>query len=222
MATRLAGPRRPGIDLVRPGGDGLDDLLLERLVGEDLETLGKIVLLPHERLVLGDDVADLGLDARQVVVMESGTARQLEVVVEAVLDGRADREVGPGHSSEHRLGQHVRGRVAQDLPARRRAGGDDRDAGAIGELGREVDGAPVHGGRDGILGQPAADGLGELADRGPASQLLGGAVREPNLNLVHHQSTRLVAAEPALDQVEPRAWDASVPPEPGIGPGTRR
>ena len=40
-------------------------------------------------------------------------AGQLEVVVEAVLDRRADGELGAREQVEHRLGQHVRRRVAQ-------------------------------------------------------------------------------------------------------------
>ncbi len=60
------GPRR--VDLVGPGPDGLDDLLLEGLVGEDLEPLLERVLVAHEGLVLFDDGPHLGVDALQVVV----------------------------------------------------------------------------------------------------------------------------------------------------------
>ena len=40
----------------------------------------------------------------------------VEVVVEAVLDRRADGEVGPLVEVEHRLGEHVGGRMADHLP----------------------------------------------------------------------------------------------------------
>ena len=50
---------------------------------------------------------------------------QLEVVVEAVLDHRADGVVGARPQPEHGLGQHVGGRVAQHVPAGVGVGGDD-------------------------------------------------------------------------------------------------
>ena len=53
-----------------------------------------------------------GVDALEVVVGERRPAGQLEVVVEAVLDGRAAGEGGAGPELEHRLGEHVGRRVA--------------------------------------------------------------------------------------------------------------
>ena len=41
--------------------------------------------------------------------------RELEVVVEAVLDRRADGHLGAGEESGRRLGQHVRRRVTQHV-----------------------------------------------------------------------------------------------------------
>ncbi len=97
--------------------DVADDLLLERLVREQLEATLDVVLLAHERLVLGDDLAHPGLDALEVRVGEVPAVRKLEVVVEAVGDRGADRVLRPGEEVEHRLGHQVRRRVAQDLPA---------------------------------------------------------------------------------------------------------
>ena len=55
----------------------------------------------------------VGLDALEVVVAEVGPAGQLEVVVEAVLDHRADGVVGPGPQPQDGLGQDVGGGVAE-------------------------------------------------------------------------------------------------------------
>ena len=57
-----------------------------------------------------DRLAHALLDVRQVVGRQ--WARQQEVVVEAVLDDRADPELGAGEQVQHRFGQHVRGAVA--------------------------------------------------------------------------------------------------------------
>ena len=52
------------------------------------------MLLANEGLVVGDDLAHAALDPLEVVVEEVGATRQLEVVVEAVVDRRSDGELG--------------------------------------------------------------------------------------------------------------------------------
>ena len=54
---------------------------------------------------------------------------ELEVVVEAVLDRRADRHLGPRVELLHRLGHHVGGVVADQLQRLGVAVGEDRDLG---------------------------------------------------------------------------------------------
>ena len=61
-------------------------------------------------MVGGDGRAHPLLDRGQVLGDER--ARQVEVVVEAVLDRRADAQLRAGEQVEHRLGHDVRGRVA--------------------------------------------------------------------------------------------------------------
>jgi hypothetical protein len=75
--------------------------------GEEGQPLVDRVLVAGEGLVLGDDGAHLGVDALEVVVAEVGAAGQFEVVVEAVLDRRADGVLGPGPEPRDGLGQHV-------------------------------------------------------------------------------------------------------------------
>src|SRR4029453_753060 len=59
---------RPFADLGRV--DLLDDVALERLVGEQREALVAVQLVPLERLALRDDLAHARLDALEVVVAE--------------------------------------------------------------------------------------------------------------------------------------------------------
>ena len=95
--------------------DAVDDLPLERLVRESLQGVVAFQLLTQERLVLPDEIAHALLDPREVVGRERLV--EIEVVVEAVLDGRADRVPRSGEQVAHRLRHHVRGGVAQDTEA---------------------------------------------------------------------------------------------------------
>ena len=74
--------------------------------------------------VLPDDAAHLRLDLLQVLGCE-GTLRQ-EVVVVAVLDGRADPDLNVGKEPLHGLRGQVGRRVAVDRNDVRRPPGDDR------------------------------------------------------------------------------------------------
>ena len=65
----------------------------------------------------------LRLDRREVLGRERPLVR--EIVVEAVLDHRADRHLRVGKQLLHRVGEQVRGRVAQDLEALGILVGDD-------------------------------------------------------------------------------------------------
>jgi hypothetical protein len=114
----LVGADQPG-SVADMGSSALavDDLELEAVAGEHLAGARARELVAHERLRLGQDLAHAGLDALEVLGVEGaglavGPRRQLEVVVEAVLDGRADGEGGTGEQLQHRLGHDVGGGVA--------------------------------------------------------------------------------------------------------------
>ena len=93
----------------------VDELDLERLallleVGAGLVAAR---LAPLEDAALGDLAPDLLLEAGQRLFGHG--LGELEVVVEAVLDRRADRHLRPGVEPPRRLGEQVRGRVAQHV-----------------------------------------------------------------------------------------------------------
>ena len=134
-------------------GDRLDDLDLVLLAAR-VEELQRLVARDHaslERQVLGDDLAHLRFDARGVLGRER---LGVEVVVEAVLDRWADRDLGVRAQPPHGVRHHVRRRVPH---ARQRIVGDvalvagpDELASLITEL-RARRGATL-----GLRGQPAA------------------------------------------------------------------
>ncbi len=81
---------------------------------------------PVHRQILRRDLRHALLDRGEVL----GRERPLvgEIVVEAVLDHRADGDLGVGEQFLHRVRQQVRGRVADDLEPLRIPVGDDADA----------------------------------------------------------------------------------------------
>ena len=109
----------------------------QRLVGWDLEA--------SDGIVLGDDLGHLLLDARQVGVGDR--LRQEEVVVEAVLDGRPDGVLGARPEAQDRLGEHMAGRVADDVEPLGAGRRDDGDLVAVVEGGAQIDEAAVSVGR---------------------------------------------------------------------------
>ncbi len=155
------------------GVELFDDLPLERLFGEPLERLVPAQLLPHERLVELDDLGHAFLDPREVLGRQR--LRQREVVVEAVLDRRADRVLRAGDDVAHGLGHHVRRRVAQHMQPVRLTRQHRRHAGVLLRDERQVHQLVVH---------PGGDGLGVVersADRLPLGEVGRGTVGELEL-----------------------------------------
>ncbi len=138
------------------------------------------------RLVLGDVPAAEGLpllhDPRHDLlegfeVLRGEGGRDVEVVVEAVGDGRADAQPGLRVHLLDRLRQHVRGRVPQHREAVRGPDGHALDRRTRRQRGSQVRQHPVHAGDDdvasvgeqlrrggalGTLAVDAVDGHGDL------------------------------------------------------------
>ncbi len=116
-------------DLLARRDDVVDDRGLE-LLALALEEGDRGVLGHHaarHRQRLGHDAPHLVLDPGQVLGRERGLAR--EVVVEAVLDHRADRDLGVGEQALRGLRQQMRGGVAHDLERIGVLDGDDLERG---------------------------------------------------------------------------------------------
>ena len=142
---------------------------------------GQFVAL--HRQVLAHDLAHLLLDARQVGLADG--LGELEVVVEAVLDGRPNGVLRAREEADDGLRHHVRGGVTQDVDgvgvlALER---DDVEAVAVlercdrvHEEGHVRVGGGGHAARDGGLRQPRADRRRRVAHGRAVVEFQGGAV----------------------------------------------
>jgi hypothetical protein len=168
-------------------GRAPDDLALVLVGGEELQGLRVGDLVAQEGLALPDDLAHLGVQALEVLGGEGAPVGQLEVVVEAVLDGRPDGEGGTGEQLEHGLGEHVRGRVPDRVAAPLAVRGDDRHGVAVPQGGDEIAFLAVDLGDHRGLGEAPADARGEVPRGGAGLQHARGAVRQADADLCAHR-----------------------------------
>src|SRR5690606_4674475 len=129
------------------GRDRRDDLGLVVLADalEELDGAITVPLLAHDLLVARDDLVHAGFDALDVLGRERLLTRK--VVVEAVVDGRADRDLRVGVERLVGLAEPLGGAVASQLEAFGGPARDDPDGG-------------VGGNRQGVVAQNAVDAHG--------------------------------------------------------------
>ncbi len=178
------------------GGDRLalgqirDELPLERLLFERVERLEAVELGAREALLLGDDLVHALLDRREVLGRER--AADLEVVVEAVLDRRADAELGHREEVLDRLGHDVCRRVAQDVERLGALVGDDLDGVAVRDDLERVDHLAVDLAGDGGLREARPDRSGDVGDARALGHLLLAAVGQLHHDLGHLRRAPIV------------------------------
>ena len=151
LALRVEGDRP-----VR-GVDELD-LVVLALLGEEALRLFGAHLLAVPRAPLGELLPDLLLDPLERLVVDR--LRELEVVVEAVLDRRSDRDLRSGIEPPNGLGEQVRGRVTEHVErvrVGRVARGQDLDLLPLLERRTQVLDVAVRAHEHGLLGQLRAD-----------------------------------------------------------------
>ena len=148
---------------------GVDELDLVRLVlgGEARLCFIARDLLAGPHATFLQLALDLVLDRREVGLGDR--LRELEVVVEAVLDRRADRDLHAGVEPAHRLGQKVRRGMAQDVErvgVVRVTGGEELDLLAVGERQPQVLHRAVRANEHRLLGELGADRTRGVEPRG--------------------------------------------------------
>ena len=131
------------------------------------------------------DLPHFLLDFFEVVRGERSGA--VEIVVEAVLDGRADAELGFGIEFEHGGGQQVRGGVAVDLERLGVPGGEDLERGVLLDGASEVEHLAVDLGRDGRVCQAGADASGDIDGTCLGRDGLFTPVGQSNFDVTHRE-----------------------------------
>ena len=146
-------------------GDHLvDDLDLVGFaqLGEHLHRVLARPHLAHDGQVAPDDFVHALLDLLQVFRGEGLLAR--EIVVEAVLDGRANGHLGTGIELLHRLRHYMRGIVADEVERFGVTGGDDSQCSVMVDHMTGVDQPAVDLAGERRLGKPCADGRRDLCN----------------------------------------------------------
>ena len=135
------------------GRNRIDELDLVGLALAAEEGLGLVAapFLPGEGRVLGDDLAHLLLDDRQVLGREGLVAG--EIVEEAALDHRADRHLRTGPERLHGLGEDMGAVVPDQLERARVVAGQELDARIPLDRVAEIDDGAVDRHRDRALQQ---------------------------------------------------------------------
>ncbi len=174
-------------------GNRIDQLDLEVLAALPEEVLGLLAApeFLRERRVLLHDLVHPLLDLGEIVGMERVLLG--EVVIEAVLDHGADRDLRLRPQRLHRLRHDVRGVVPDELERFRVRAGDEFDLGVSGDRVGEVGKLAVeaHGHR--ALSQRGRDRLGDLEPRGPRFDRAARAVGKRQRNVGHRSLLSLAA-----------------------------
>ncbi len=126
---------------------------------------------------------DLGLDALEIALADR--LRELEVVVEATVDGRPDGDFHTWVQAQHGLGEEVRRRVAEHRERVRILGvarRQDLDALAVGQRQPQVANGSVRAHQHGLLGQLRPDRTGGIEAGCSVSELELGGVGEYDLH----------------------------------------
>src|ERR1017187_5162155 len=196
-----------GLDLRGVGDVGaaaeIDEAGSEGVLGEDLAGLlfDELALHPGFGVLLealffggkdafvgegaGLDLPHLLLDLLEVVGGEGGGA--VEIVVEAVVDGRADAELGFGIEFEHGGGEEVGGGVAVDLERFGVPGGEDLNRGVLLDGAGEVEHLAVDLGRQAGVRQAGADASGDIDGTCPGRDGLFTPVGQSNFDVTHKE-----------------------------------
>ena len=161
-------------------GDRGDDLGLVLLADAFKESHGGVALhlLADDGFVAGDDLAHFGFDGFQIVRGER--RRTGEVVIEAVLDGWADGDLGIGIQFLDGFGHHVGGVVTQQLQRVGILVRHDRHLGVGADSGAQILHHAVDANGQRRFGETGTDGLGNLQTRDRAVEIAQAAVRQSN------------------------------------------
>ncbi len=166
-------------------GNGVDQLDLEilALVAEHLFCFLAVPHLLGEGFVARDDLAHPLFDRGKILRRERLVAE--EVVIEAVLDHRANRDLRARPQRLHRFGQHVRRVMSDQFQRARIVAADEFDFRVMFDSVGEISDLAIKRHRHGALGERGRDALGDVEAGGVFGELALGAVGEGEGDFVH-------------------------------------
>ena len=138
---------------------------------------------PGHRFVLARQFGHAQLDRLQVLRCEGALVGK--VVEKAVVDHRADRDLGIGVKILDRIGQQVGGGVANHLQTFRIAIGDDRDCCISLDAIGGIDQNAIDLAGESRLGKPRADRGSNLGNGGSLCEFPDGTVGQRNFGKGH-------------------------------------
>ena len=155
-------------------------LQLQRIVREELTSLFQAHDAPLEGMVRLRDLRHFGLESFEV----SGRERfwDIEVVVEAVVDGGAESDAGTGAELPHGRREHVSGGVTEHSQCVLVALGQNTDRGLPRKTGTEIHRLAVDLPRDRSLGKAGTDRGGHVTEGGIRGDFEDRPVREGHLD----------------------------------------
>ena len=159
------------------------------VLADRLEMGDRLVAIPHgaaRRQIAGHEFAHLGFDDGQIFRAERLVAR--EVVVEAVLDVRADRHLGAGIKFLHGLRQQMRGVVADQVQRVLALARNDFDLGVEWDRPIEILELAVDLDRQSGFGEAGADRGGNRGAGAAARGRPHRAVRQGDADVVREIS----------------------------------
>ena len=162
------------------GRNGRDDLGLV-LLADGLEILDGLLSVPflaHHGLVQLGQLVHAFLDGGQILGRERALVRK--VVVEAVLDDRADGDLRLGEQILHGVRHQVCRGVPDDVQAFRVLVGDDGHLGVLADGAGQIDQFSVDAAGNGGLGKSGTNGGGNLRHRDGIIETALRAVRQGN------------------------------------------
>ena len=164
--------------MVSSAGNRVDQFDLEHLalVAEHLLGLFAVPDFLGEGFVARDDLAHLLFDRGEIFRRERLVAE--EIVIEAVLDHRADRDLGARPQRLHRLGQHMRGVMPDQFQRARIVAGDEFDFRVVLDRIGEIGDHAVERHRHRALGERRRDALGDIEAGDVFGEFALGAVGE--------------------------------------------
>ena len=164
--------------MVSVGRDSVDQLDLEHLavVAEYLLGLFAVPDFLGEGFVARDDLAHLLFDRGKILRRERLVAE--EVVIEAVLDHRADGHLRARPQRLHGFGEHMGGVVPDQLQRAGVVAGDEFDSGVVLDRIGEIDHGAVERHRHGALGERGRNALGDVEAGGVLGEFAFRAVGE--------------------------------------------